>query len=526
MKGRFLFAAIFAVLSSIGLAGPSSADPAALFNQAIADANRISSGLPTTERLAAYEQALESLDRIVTGFPSSEEARILLSGQSVGSFSPNALREFYIDELTGYYDTVCEVSPSYTCLAFVSLRIGSDICETANTIGDLEAAFESLGSALRIFTSQSANQAFGAVTISTARQCGARNLDTWNRDYFSFQLVEMLLLGGQETAARATIENMETPYFRFNGVLALQRASGSIVNQQYIDRLDRFIEDDIAAGLEDNRAPVDAFLATLSLRMFAIENSSITIDFSYLYDSVQKFRNWGDESQCDSQYVSYLFNQILDFQIALNTLPQDRRDITLNREITGRGFGEAKLMEHLSSRPRSVFEACSDGEYYDLTLMARIHGSLLVEKGPEVAMRFRRFLQDRSMTREELVEIYLQLLNPSIDDLIQSYFLEDGGGRYRVPIYYLSPFDLDTGWPIVGPDSRSHGLAFNPATFPVFRLLVDSGDVCHSTRILFYELSGTPRFDEAVRYMIESTSIDPDFRHSCGDEELELLLER
>lgn len=502
MKGKLLFAA----LSAFVLAGPASADPAALFNQAIADANRISSGLPTTERLAAYEQALASLDRIVADFPSSEEARILLSGQSVGSFSPNALRGSYIDELTGYYDTVCEVSPSYTCLAFVSLKIGSDICETANTIGDLEIAFESLGNALRIFTSQSANQAFGAVTISTARQCAARNLDTWNRDYFSFQLVEMLLLGGQETAARATIENMETPYFRFNSVLALQKSGGNVVDQQYLDRLDRFIEENIAEGLEGHRAPVDAFLATLSLRMFAMTNSSVTIDFEYIYDSVQKFRNYGSSEFCDSQYVSYLFNTLLDFQILLSDLPDERRELTSGQI--------QNMMEHVSVRPRDVYQACADGEFYDLMLMSRIHGRLLVLKGRDEAVKFRRLIEMRALSREELIEAYLSALDPSVDDLLQSYFLEESRYRRSVPVWYISAFDEEAGWP------------FNPATFPVFKRLVDNGEVCRSTEILFRELSATPRFDEAVRYMIESPSIDPGLQYSCGDEDLELLLGR
>lgn len=517
MKGKLLVSAI----SAFVFAGSASADPAALFNQAVADANRLSSGLPTTERLQVYEQALASLDRIVADFPSSEEARILLSGQSVGSFSPNALRGSYIDELTGYYDTVCEVSPSYTCLAFVSLKNGSDICESAETVDDLEVAFESLGNALRIFTSQSENEAFGTVTISAARQCAARNLDTWNRDYFSFQLVEMLLLGGQETAARATIENMETPYFRFNSVLALQRSSGNIVDQQYLDRLDQFIEENIADGQEGIQAPVDAFLATLSLRMFAITNSDEVLDMEYIFDSVQKFRNYGNEEVCESEYVSYLFNTILDFQELLFNLPGERRGAGLSVSTPSRNMNE-----YLSESPRDVYQACADGEFYDLTLMSRIHGQLLVARGHNEALTFRRLLEARGLTREELIEAYLSALDPSVEDVVASYFIDKSTERARAPIPYIGPFDLSTGWDLVGQGRGTHGYAFNPATYPVFMFLVDNGEVCHSAEILFREISATPRFDEAVRYMIESPSIDPEVQYSCGDEELELLLER
>ena len=513
MKTRF-WAATF---STICFAAPANSDPAALFNQAVADANQISSGLPTSERLSAYERALGSLDRIVAEFPSSEEARLLLSGQDLGSFSPNALRSSYVEELTAYYDTVCEVSPSYTCLAFVSLKSGADLCDNAQTIDDLEVAYENLENALRIFTSQSEKEAFGAVTISTARQCAARNLDTWNRDYFASKLVEMLLLGGQETSARATIENMETPYFRFNGVLALQKSSGGKVDQQYLDRLDRFIDENIAQGQEGNRAPVDAFLATLALRMFAITNSSVPIDYGYAYDAIQKYRNFGSSRSCDSQYASYLFNTLLDFQILLANLESDRRGINA---------GQTKsMMEMISTRPREIYESCLDGDYYDLTLMSRIHGRLLVTKGTAEAESFRRLIQDRALTREELIEVYLDYLTPSVEDLVSSYFLEEAGQRSNVPVLYVGPFDEGTGWSRVGNDG-GHGLSYNPATFPVFKRLVDGADVCRSSEILFRDLAVTPRFDEAVRYMIESPSIDPEVQYSCGDEALEILLGR
>lgn len=508
-----LSAAAFATLC---LSTPASSDPGSLFNQAIADANQISSGLPTSERLQAYERALASLDRIINDFPSSEEARILLTGQDIGSFSPNTLRNTYVAELTSYYDTVCEVSPSYTCLAFVSLKSGSEMCEKAQTVEELDIAYESLGNALRIFTSQSEREAFSAVTISTARQCAARNLDTWNRDYFASRLVDMLLLGGQETVARASIENMETPYFRFNGVLSLQRSSGGNVDQQYLDRLDRFIDENIAQGLPGHRAPVDAFLATLALRMFAITNSSVPIEYSYAYDAIQKYRNFGPTGSCDSQYASYLFNTLLDFQGLLFNLEGERRGIN---DVQTRN-----MMDLISTRPREVYETCLDGEYYDLTLMSRIHGRLLVLKGAHVADRFRKLIQDRALSREELIDVYLAYLDPPLDDLITSYFLQESGPRRNIPVWYVSPFDEETGWDRVG--QGRHGYTYNPATFPVFKRLVDGADVCRSSEILFRDLAGTPRFDEAVQYMLESTSIDPNLQYSCGDEALELLLGR
>jgi len=502
--------------STLFLKSPAFADPASLLNQAIAESNRINAGLPTKERLAAYETALSSLDQIIAEFPSSNEARILLSDQTVGSFSPNMLRSAYIDDLTAYYDTVCEVSPSYTCLGFSSLRSGAEICNYAGSISEIDVAYENLANALQIFTSQSANEAFGAVTISTARQCASRKMDAWNRDRFAFQLIEMLLTGGQETVARATIENIETPFFRFKGVLALQEAKGGLVDQQYLDRLDRFIDENIATGAGSNREPVDAFLATMALRKFAIRNSAVPIEYSYAYDAVQKYRNFGPEDQCDVQYATFLFNELTEYQVLLVELDDARRGVNIGQT--------SSLMDLISARTREVYEACADGDYFDLTLMSRIHGRLLVMKGKAEADTFKRMIENRAMTREELIDAYLDLLQPNLDDLVESYFLEDTGHRKNIPVWYVSPFDEETGWSRVGTDRGTHGLMSNPATFPVFKRLVDNAEVCRSSEILFRELASTPRFDEAVQYMIESPSIDPAVQYSCGDEALELLL--
>jgi hypothetical protein len=88
-----------------------------------------------------------------------------------------------------------------------------------------------------------------------------------------------------------------------------------------------------------------------------------------------------------------------------------------------------------------------------------------------------------------------------------------------VPVLLLSGFDVDTGWPL-----EKYGMKQNPATFPVFKRLVDLGNVCESSKILFKNLYGSNRFDAGVQYMVESPAINATQAHRCGDADLELML--
>jgi hypothetical protein len=121
-------ATLIAFLSSLCQSSISWADSAELFNGAVAKSNSLDQGLPTKERLQIFAAIFSALDKIVAEEPGSKEALVILSGQSVGNFSPSVLRSSYIKELTDFHDKVCEVTPSYTCLAFVSLKKGMEIC--------------------------------------------------------------------------------------------------------------------------------------------------------------------------------------------------------------------------------------------------------------------------------------------------------------------------------------------------------------------------------------------------------------
>ena len=474
-----LLTAVFVFFST---AVGAIADPSQLMNEAISSYNKID-GNSQKVRLDIYKEILSKLDSILVNHPASNEARSILTRQDIGNFNPSIVKDQYINELTSYYQTVCEVSPSYTCLAYVSLNNGNDLCKNAETFSDLDRAFSQLNNALGVFTSQKSGEGMSNLVVTVARQCTVGyDLPEWNKDYYSSILVEMLLGVGLVDNARALIQDMTSPYFKFKGVLGLKKASGEIADESYLARLDTYIADNIGNDGDWN-SPKETFLATVELRMYAVQHSDITITRRYMRDAIQKYRNYGDKRNCDVEYANFLFNLMLDFQVALVSIPEGRNDL----------HGLEGLLNEFAVRPNHIYSQCG-GQYSNYGLAADIHGKILAQMGLDKATEFRNLLKQRSMSPEELMNEFFARTNVDEQTLI-SWYLEDA--KYSGPDY---------------------------AAMSVYTRLVDFGNVCESSIILFQNLALTDRFEAAVEYMLESDSIDGNQKYSCGDEDLELLL--
>jgi len=87
---------------------------------AIKASSKLNQSLPIKERLNAYKTVFKNIDEILAQHHGSDESIKLLSRQKIGNFDVQLLRQAYINDLSAYYNTVCIVSPSYECLAFVN----------------------------------------------------------------------------------------------------------------------------------------------------------------------------------------------------------------------------------------------------------------------------------------------------------------------------------------------------------------------------------------------------------------------
>ena len=495
---------------------PSSADPARLFNEAAGNAGQLNQNVPLEQRLKLYKNIFEALDQIIAEYPSSQEALRLLTGQAAGNFNPSKLRSDYITELNRYYNTVCEVNPSYTCLGFVSLNIGYNECQKAQTFSELDRAHRHIQNAARIFHQQKEDKSIISVALGAYNQCsaGRPNLSRWHRDYFQSKLVQIMLDVGEQNTAKAMIQRMETPFFKFEGVLTLKTLSGQPADNDYLQRLERYIEENLAPK---ERESSDAFLATMRLRMFAMKSSNHDLDYMYVYEAIQKYRNYGSKASCDRQYVSFLFNLMLDYQIALMDVPKRGPKAANAAQVRN-------LILMAAERPDDVFKTCADKEFYDLSLMASIHGLLLTDMGRDVAQQFRDEIERRAMSREDLVTYYLNVTKPNVANVTKIYFDERNpvpGRSKRGGLIICMSGEAACGTPhIIG----SLKTPEPHAIYPVYKWLVDNGEVCKSATLLFRQLSKTGRYNEAIGYMINSPAIDATKAHKCGDAELELLL--
>ena len=62
------------------------------------------------------------------------------------------------------------------------------------------------------------------------------------------------------------------------------------------------------------------------------------------------------------------------------------------------------------------------------------------------------------------------------------------------------------------------------APLPIFEKMVDFGDICTASKMLFADLSATKNYNKAIYYMVSSPMFEASKKYHCGDESLELLL--
>ena len=103
-------------------------DSKGLLVEAIQSSNKLSSNLSIEQRLDIYEEIEQSINKIINDYPSSDEAIRLSSGEVIGNFNYNKIKNNYFSELTDYYSKVCKVAPSFSCIAAVSLDSGNKAC--------------------------------------------------------------------------------------------------------------------------------------------------------------------------------------------------------------------------------------------------------------------------------------------------------------------------------------------------------------------------------------------------------------
>jgi hypothetical protein len=491
--GGFL---LFALGGSLSRADTSASS---LYNGAAAEAAKISQSVPIEQRIQLYQRIFKNLDEITASYPDSPEALRLFTQQPQGTFNPSSLRSEFILDLSRYYNSVCEATPSYKCLGFVSLSMGMVSCQNARTFEDIDDAHRYLLNAARVFLTRRDDRPISNLTIAAYHQClsGRQNLTSWQVDYFQSDLVKLLVQLGDQSAARAIIQNMSTPLFKFEGALTLRVISNEEVNDEFLTRMSRYIDETLSTS--PSMQPQDPFIASINLSLFALKHSN------RLMPIVAPSKVF---STCNQKIALYAFDLVLDLQA----------------EVYKHSSAGDSAAYKPAVKALRLFIPCQTGEQNDLFLMSAVHGALLSQNSRgELASEFRKAIHERPMSREEVIDFYLRKSKPTTLRLVDEVLFHDNSGHgYSYKGSYLVDVSNRLGW-----DTQIFGninWADNPAIMPAFRYLVDKGEICDAARILFHSISKTNRYNQAIKYIVESNSLDTANPPRCGDAELELLL--
>jgi len=497
-----------AIIIALGLySNVTLANSELLLSQAIKSSSEITNNISTKQRLNKYEEVFNNLNQIKEEYPASREAISLFSNQITGDFDPAELRLKYVEELATFNDKVCETSPSFTCLGFVSLKSGTAQCRQAQTLPQLVDAHNTLLNSIEVFIGQDDKSGYDDLAMDTYRSClsmSSVRISQWSRDSFASQLIPPLLKKDKKDRAKAIIEQIKTPYFKFESVLELQEHSSTKTTEKNIERLDKYIKN----KLPKNSA--DAFLASVRLANFAMTKTDMPISYSYARKFAFTSRPWKRKLRhCDDAFTEYLYDVMTEYQLSLYKVDKSRLklvDTQMQIVMLGASGTEFNVINqsdtiNLTKRTSVGFglDACENREgEKKYSLMALMHGYLLLEKGEEVAQAFKNKTQNSSMTEDELYDYYIDQVASSESKLKNEL---DNREAFYVNLFYQPK-----------------------STYPVFKKYVDFGNVCESSKILFQELKGTKYYNSAIKFMLQNPNVTANKKYSCGDEDLELLL--
>ena len=479
---------IMATIISQSVSAQNSTEKS-LLAEAIVLSKTITNDMATKDKLDAYETIIGKIDTLLENYSGTDIGLKILSGEKIGNFNPQKIRSEYLISLSDYYDVVCETSPSYSCLAFVSLKNADELCRTGAAYQDLYQAHSRLINAYKIFSGQGMEN-YANLALSTYKTCkkSVRKLDDgFDKESFLAQLVDVLIARGDKQKARGIIENMKIPYFKFRGVLALSKATGRVPDQKFVDRMYKYLFEKLIRSRPEPkffaRRQVTTALAKMSLYKyysgFDFQGSSgkpPKLDWNKLvaFDpkSLRGFEMY--DPNCKGKLSSGFFSDLSDWQLA-------------NPRIAGRVKGI-----------ENALKACREnGRQFSLGI--RLIGKV-AEKNVGVAKEIKSYVLGNVMSQTTLAKF-------TLDKLVKS----------KGDVKWLEIFK-----------NIHHNKAFTSLgkdlPYLIFTKYVDLGEVCEASKRLFMDVKKTARYDDAIAYMIESPNVDPSIKYKCGDEDLELLL--
>ena len=529
---RFIFVILFAsLLNPISL----HANEQDLMASALKLQKTITPDLSTKDKLARYELVISKIDQIIEGYGSTEIGLELLATDSIGNLDVTKLRSDYLKELIEYYDTTCKVSPSYACLGFVSLSTANEICEKPSNIDSYVKASGNLINAIEIFDGQFDDNKYENVALSVYRQCLKDTPNDFTRDYLNSQLIDTLLITGEESKARGIIEQMKTPFFKFNSVIALRKFREQAFDSAYVERLKKFIQ---TITDENDRWFAETTFAIARLEgviegkneLFTEEENSKIIKPLY-------WINGSTVGVCGTFQNQYSF----DLSVKRIFVRAEQLGGKLDDRLYPDGYSKFKgdcAIQYTILQLMGFKDAFARSNEKELRNMINKEQWKLAERRDELMdIRMTQYsLEDQNRHEQEDYEVEAKLR----DLQAQKESLFDHARNIEIA---QEMFDYYKKNPSVSPSQAQLYFIDNyinseleadyfkkyingnlDILYQIYKKKVDFGNACDASSILFKELVNSKHYEDGINYFISSPSMDPSIKYNCGDEDLELLL--
>jgi hypothetical protein len=467
MKIKWLLSVI-ALMFFINVPDVNAQTEKKLMSSALSNVNALSPDLSTKERLQIYEKVLNNINQIIEEHGDTDLGLTLKSTGKFGEVNFKALELQYQQETTTYYKKVCEVSPSAICQGFTALSNGSGVCKTGGTFPDLVAAHDSILNALVIFKEQEKNQNLYKMARTIYLQCSIspQNMDAKvSNDYFNFQLIKTLIKLKENNSVKGLIEQLSDPFYKFSSIALLKEFSGEPINDEYIDRLRKYIDEKLDA--ERN------MIAQMALLNLAIsERSTASKNKVLVFYSINK----PAISVCNAS----LARETVD-QAFLLMQKMDQEQI---------GDNVRKLFyTNFANGINRLYWIDLCGENNSMTLSGSAY--LFLSKRTKEAKKYFREVSTGHYSSDKVRLIY-QYLDYASDDKLAPL----------PPVMLLAGIDMH---------------------YAVFKKLVDIENICDASKLMFKELEKSKYRNAAVKYLSDQRSLSKK-TYRCGDEDLELLL--
>ena len=208
-------------------------------------------------------------------------------------------------------------------------------------------------------------------------------------------------------------------------------------------------------------------------------------------------------------------------------------------------LGYARYSEHCNDKDENSYLPNFHSRFY--TLSFRLLGDILIYNGTEDGHKFREFIiNDSNGNQEVLFNYYVDLRLANNDDKTVFAPIPNQGefklvnftrGMLRGNNFYRDRDGTGPQLDMMDSDKLENfskvlylerflnaSKLGTSSTYRVFQAYVDAANVCKSSEILFQQLKETKYYQDSVNYMVTSPKLSPDQKYSCGDEDLELLL--